>query len=221
VAAAGQRAQRRRPEAAAPAASREAVLRAALAAFVEQGFHGTSMRDIAARAGTVVSHAYYYFPSKADLLRTLMVGVTEDLIAALEAARARAGPNPATRLAAIVRAHVRLHTERQAEAFVGNTELRSLNAKDRAAVVALRDRVSAVFKAAVDDGLRAGAFRCPHRDAAVLAIVTMCTAVAGWYRAGGPLPPAAVADRYAALALAMLGCCGPTRSDGGRGATPG
>jgi len=184
---------------------REVVLQAALETFFEQGFHGTSMRTIADRAGTAISHAYYYFPSKADLLRTLMVGVTADLIASLDSARTEAGSDPAAQLAAIVRAHVRLHTERQAEAFVGNTELRSLTAQDRVAVVALRDHVAAVFKTTIDDGLRCGVFRCAHRDEAVLAIVTMCTAVAGWYRADGPASPEAVADRYADLALNLLG----------------
>lgn len=187
------------------AQARDAVLQAAIAAFAEQGYHGTSMRDIAARSGTAVSHAYYYFPSKSDLLRTLMERVTQDLIAALEAADAGAGPDPAARLAAIVRAHVRFHTERQMESFVGNTELRSLSVADRAPMIGLRDRVAAIFKAAVDDGLERKQFRCTHPHEAVLALVTMCTAVAGWYRAEGPLSPQAVADRYAALSLSMLG----------------
>lgn len=191
----------RRPE----AASRETLLRAALEAFVEHGYHGTSMREIAQRAGTAVSHAYYYFPSKADLLRTLMAGVMRDLIAALEAADAAAGPEPAARLAMLVRAHVRLHTARQAESFVGNSELRSLSADDRADIVALRDRIGTLFAAAVDAGVRDGSFACPHPHEAVLAIVTMCTAVAGWYRADGALALEEIAGRYAALALALVG----------------
>ena len=38
-----------------------------------------------------------------------------------------------------------------------------------------------------------------------LAVMTMCTAVANWYRPGGPATPEQIADRYAILALAMLG----------------
>lgn len=194
------------PVADAAPAGQETLLQAALDAFVAQGFHGTSMRDIAARAGMSVSASYYYFPSKRHLLMRIMTRVTEDLIVALEKARASAGADPAARLAAIVRAHVLLHTERQAEAFVGSSELRSLAAADRTATVALRDRVSAIFKEAIGDGLRAGVFRCPHRAEAALAITTMCTSVATWYRAGGPEPPQTIADRYAALCLRMLDC---------------
>ncbi len=188
----------------APSAGREVVLRAALEAFFEQGYHGTSMRNIAARAGTAISHAYYYFPSKADLLRALILQVTEDLLFALEEAKSKAGSNPSGQLAAMVRAHVALHTQRQAESFVGNTELRSLDGRDRERAVELRDQVGALFRAVVGQGMERGDFRCPHRDETVLAIMTMCTAVAGWYRADGPLSAATIGDRYADLALRMV-----------------
>ena len=182
-----------------------AMLRVALSLFVEQGYHGASMRNIAARAGVSVSAAYHYFPSKADMLRTIMVRVTEDLIADLQAAREDAGPDPAHRLAAVVRAHVLLHTRRQDESFVANSELRSLSPADRRKVVALRDRVGQVFKDAVAEGCRGGVFSQPYSAETVRAILTMCTAVAGWYRTGGPDRPETIAGRYAALALRMVG----------------
>ncbi len=184
---------------------REVLLKAALDTFVQKGFHGTSMRDIAARAGASISATYYYYPSKADLLKTIMRGVTEDLIAMMEAARDAAGPRPEDRFAAIVRAHVRLHTERQPEAFIGNSELRSLDPGDRAEMVALRDRAGGVLKDVLAEGLRIGTFTCPYPGEAALAILTMCTAVASWFRPGGRSTPAEVADRYAGLALAMVG----------------
>lgn len=190
-------------------AGQETLLQAALDAFVEHGFHGTSMRDIAARAGMSVSASYYYFPSKRHLLMRIMTRVTEDLIGLLERARDGAGKDPTARLAAIVRTHVLLHTQRQAEAFIGSSELRSLAAADRTIAVALRDRVAAIFKDTIGDGLRRGVFHCVHRAEATLAITTMCTAVASWYRADGPHSPHAIADRYATLSLRMLGCDRP------------
>jgi AcrR family transcriptional regulator len=186
-------------------ASRDGLLQAALQAFFEQGFHGTSMRTIATLAGTAISHAYYYFPAKSDLLKVLIFQVTEDLITDLERAEKQAGEDPAARLYAIVRSHVLLHTQRQAEAFVGNTELRSLKPEDRAQAITLRDDVTAIFKRAVADGVECGTFHCPHPAEAVLAMTTMCTAVAVWYRAGGSETPKIIAERYAALALKMVG----------------
>jgi len=202
------RTAKRRDPSTSAAAGREAVLKAALEAFFAHGFHDTSMRKIADSAGTAISHAYYYFPSKVEILRTLMIGVTTDLIHILEAARDAAGPDPVAQLAALVRNHVRLHTERQAESFVANTELRSLSAEERREIVALRDHIATLFKGVVDDGLHQGCFTTTHRDEAVLAIVTMCTAVAGWYRGDGPRSPESIADAYADLALGMVGSRG-------------
>lgn len=181
------------------------LLDAALACFVAQGYHGTTMRDIAARAGLAVSASYYYFPSKLDLLRRIMVRVTMELEAALAAAEHAAGDDPAARLAALVRAHVLFHSHRQAESFIGNSELRALPPAERAEIVAMRDRIGDHFKRAIEAGARAGGFDVPSPPAAVLAIVTMCTAVAQWYRSGGPAAPVQIADRYAALALRMVG----------------
>lgn len=189
-----------------PAVSEDRLLGAALDAFVEKGFHGTSMRDIAARAGTSVSHTYYYFPSKQDLLWRIVSGITLELIAALHAAVVAAGEDPAARLAAIVRAHVLLHAQSQDASFVGNTELRSLRPDDRRTFIGMRDEISAIFKTAIHDGLQQGRFTCPEPVETALALVTMCTAVADWYRADGPVSPSLMADRYVAIALRMAGC---------------
>ncbi|MDF3074093.1 MAG: hypothetical protein K0S54_1760 [Alphaproteobacteria bacterium] len=187
-------------------ASQEAVLLVALKCFVEQGFHGTSMRDIAGAAGSSIAAIYYHFPSKAALLRAIMTRVTEDLLAVLQQAK-RDLPrkdDAASLLAALVRAYVRFHTERREEAFVGNSELRSLEADDLAHVIGLRDKVSAQFNDAIATGLKRGVFTCEHPREAGLAVMTMCTAVANWYRPGGPATPEQIADRYAGLALSML-----------------
>lgn len=186
-------------------AGRAALLKVALDCFVEKGFHGTSMRDIAQRANASIAAIYYYFPSKADILRHIMIDVTQDLIVALERARDAAGPDAAKQLAAVVKAHVRLHTMRQGESFIGNTELRSLAPADHDHMIALRDRVAEIFRTPIQSGAKRGIFRCAYPHEATLAILTMCTAVAGWYRQDGGETPETLADRFAALALAMVG----------------
>src|SRR5690606_31678007 len=83
--------------------------------------------------------------------------------------------------------------------------LRSLDPESRRRMVALRDEASAVFREVVEAGRASGAFDCPHPHEAVLAIVTMCTAVAGWYRPDGPETARTLADRYAAFCLSIVG----------------
>jgi AcrR family transcriptional regulator len=51
---------------------REQLLREALRLFSEKAGRDASMRELARRVGIDVRTAYYYFPSKADLLRELV-----------------------------------------------------------------------------------------------------------------------------------------------------
>ena len=194
----------RDPTAATPRTD-ESLRLAALELFVERGFHGTSMREIALRAGTSVSHLYYYHPSKDDLLEAMMVGIVDDLLGLLGEALAAAGDDPGDRLRAVVEAQVRFHCERRAEAFVGRSELRSLDAEKRSHVVARYDRVTALFRGVIDDGVRQGRFDCADRKEATSAVLSMCNGVSTWYSRSGRLTPTTIAERYAALVLRMVG----------------
>jgi AcrR family transcriptional regulator len=49
----------------------DAILEAALALFVERGFHGTSVPSVAERAGVAAGTIYHYFASKEALVNAL------------------------------------------------------------------------------------------------------------------------------------------------------
>jgi AcrR family transcriptional regulator len=177
--------------------------RVALELFAERGFHGSSLRDIATRAGTNVSHLYYYFPSKAHLLRSIMLAIADSLLADLRAAAV--AEDPVARFQALVRSMVLFHAERRDEAFVGRSELRSLTDEARREVVERYDEITRLFRRTLEDGLGSGAFHCPYPAEAIFSVLAMSSAVATWYRADGPNSPATIAGRYAVLALQMIG----------------
>jgi AcrR family transcriptional regulator len=180
--------------------SDELILRAALQSFLEMGYHGTTIRSIAARGGLSVPGLYHHFASKAALLERLIDDTMDDLIASTEAAVAAAGPDPVDRFDATVMAHVRFHCERPEESFIGNSELRSLSPEAHKRTIGKRDRQQHSFDVAVAAGVEAGAFEVPAVKEASRAIVTMCTAVATWYHRKGPLAPAEVVAIYRQLA---------------------
>lgn len=64
------------------------VLDAALALFVSQGFHGTSMQQIADKASFSVGKIYKLFPSKDDLFRCLQERGMNELRAVFESGTA-------------------------------------------------------------------------------------------------------------------------------------
>jgi TetR/AcrR family transcriptional regulator, regulator of cefoperazone and chloramphenicol sensitivity len=72
------------------AATKARVLRAATELFAERGFHGTTMRDIAARAGANVASGHYHFGSKRDLY----VEVLRATFAEIRAVLSRGGVRP-------------------------------------------------------------------------------------------------------------------------------
>src|SRR5689334_1775769 len=53
---------------------RAQLMDVALALFAEQGYEGTSTRDIAAAAGVTEGLIFKYFPTKRELLRAVMAG---------------------------------------------------------------------------------------------------------------------------------------------------
>jgi AcrR family transcriptional regulator len=183
----------------------EAIREAALRLFYAQGYHATSVREIAKASGIGVASLFHHFPTKLGLLRSIIDQAMDGLLAATDQAYLAAGPDPVSKLRAIVEAHVMFAIRRGPEGTVGNSELRSLDDRSRAEIVAKRDRQQRTFDEAVGDGVRRGLFHVAHPREASRAILTMCTAVTSWYRESGPLSPEDIAKIYADLALSMVG----------------
>lgn len=181
------------------------IVAAAIDNFQARGYHGTSMRDIARDAGVNPASIYHYFPSKQDILQRLMEEVMKDVISVTNSALLRADNAPRDQLAALMRAWVLFHTERQAEALIVASELRSLDETGRRIVVALRDQQENMFRDIVDRGVADGDFTTDFPREAARAVINMGYSIASWYRRDGDLSPEEMADRYAALALSTVG----------------
>jgi AcrR family transcriptional regulator len=77
-----------------PAARRRRqLLVAATELFGAQGYHDTSMEDIAEEAGVTKPVLYQHFPSKRDLYVELLQGVGRDLVDAVSAAAGESAPH--------------------------------------------------------------------------------------------------------------------------------
>lgn len=183
---------------------RQAILSAAIRAFQEVGYHGTSMRGIASYAGITAGSIYNHFPSKQTILQEIMTRTLADGIAASRVGLLTAAPTPPAQLRGLMRAWVLFHTERRDEAVVGGSEIRSLDPDGRKVVVSLRDEQEALFRDVVHRGTADGVFATPHPLEAVRAIISMGYTIATWYRADGPRTPEQIADAYAELALATV-----------------
>lgn len=85
------------------------IMSAALACFVEKGFHQSGMRDIAARAGVSVGNLYNHFPDKTAIIAAV-AALEADEIASLLADPALAGP-PVEAFQAFMNAYLTLSSD--------------------------------------------------------------------------------------------------------------
>lgn len=180
------------------------VTASAIANFTALGYHGTSMRDIASGAGVTVASIYHHFASKQEILQEIMATTMHTVIASTQSGLKAAGPVPAEQLRAIVEAWTLFHTERQSEALIGASELRSLNAEGRLLIVSLRDEQEQIFHDVIGRGVQVGDFRTPYPLEAARAIIHMGQSLASWYRPSGELSPEQIGIRYVELAFAAV-----------------
>jgi AcrR family transcriptional regulator len=180
------------------------VLSHARDAFVKNGYHGTTVRDIARRLGQTVPAIYYHYENKQSLLVALLSKVIDELLERCALAEAEAPDDPAQRLSSLVRCIVLYTANRQDMAFL-DAEIRSLEPANRKAYVEKRDRVQDMVTRVVTDGMEQKAFLPGDSHAHARAIITMLRGIANWYRPGGHLSPQDVSDQYVTYALRIVG----------------
>jgi len=114
-----------------------AVREAAVGLIARLGYEAMSMRQLGAQVGVQAAALYRYFPTKEDLLFTLMREHMEGLLEAWNTARPAAA-DPAARLTAYVENHIAFHIERRHATHVSNMELRSLSHERLTQILKLR-----------------------------------------------------------------------------------
>lgn len=179
------------------------ILEAATALFSEKGYHGTSMREVAAAVGIKAGSLYNHFPGKEDLLFRIAHGVMVELLEGGRAAIAE-HDDAAGRLRALVHWHVVYHAEQRFRARVADEQLHALGPELRARVVAVRDEYTRLFKDILEQGRDVDGWLVRDPALITFAIGGMCTFVDTWYRDDGPLRPDEIAELYADFILAAV-----------------
>jgi AcrR family transcriptional regulator/DNA-binding XRE family transcriptional regulator len=186
-----------------PPLTLDPVLASALDAFVKTGYHGTTMRSLADHAGMSVPGIYHHYRDKQDLLvRLLDISMTE-LHWRVDSARDEASTS-VEQVALIVEALALYHTHRRELAFIGATEMRSLNDANRLRIAQSRNHIQHLLDNAIDRAVADGHLLTRNSRAAGRAISTMCTSIPQWFRSNGPSSPEQIASEYSQFALAML-----------------
>jgi AcrR family transcriptional regulator len=188
----------------ASADRREEVYSAALRLFNQQGYHATSMQDIADAVGLYKGSLYHYIGGKEDLLTRVFERAMASLLEDIEAVVSDVSLSPRDQLRLLVRAHVRAVAENLDCLSVYLHEFRALTGASFEKVRAQRERYRELVEAVVARGLELGEFVTRDVGVATLGLLGMCNWVAQWYRPAGRLSASEIGDLLADLALEGL-----------------
>jgi AcrR family transcriptional regulator len=173
--------------------------------FDRHGYHGTSVREIAAEAGLSAKDFYKHFPSKQAVLREIVEATYAAAVVQTEAAVAAAGDDPAGQLEAAVWAECDVAIRCRRSWRIAETELINLDAEDRAHVQRQRERLGGILGEIIDHGAASGVFAVDEPRATSQALTTMCAAIGSWYDPGDHEVPRQIGEAYCELAWRMAG----------------
>jgi TetR/AcrR family transcriptional regulator, cholesterol catabolism regulator len=182
---------------------RQQIQDAASALFRERGYAATSVRDIAQVLNMQGPSLYAHVASKEDLLWSIVNRAADRFNTEVGPLAAATTPPP-QRLRDMIRGHVAVVTSSQKDAAVFLHEWRFLSRERRAEIAARRDAYEALFRQAIDDGIRAGYFQAVDTPLTAMAILSALNGIATWYRADGILDADEIADNFADLFINAL-----------------
>ncbi|MEM6441189.1 MAG: TetR/AcrR family transcriptional regulator [Pseudomonadota bacterium] len=181
-------------------AAHNEVLAAAALSFKERGFAAASIDDVARRMGATKGRVYHYYRAKLDLFVDVVRHGLEVIHADVQDAEDAAGPAPAARMAAMVRAHLRsiLLDQPFHRAALQGVELHLTVAatpdqrEALAGVIALRDRHQRAFERVLAEGVAAGDFAPCDVKLRTRTLLAALNGPVAWYR---PRPGETDGDR--------------------------
>lgn len=162
------------------------------------------MKDIASALGVRAPSLYNHVAAKQDILHAIMDRAMDRAIAALGEALDGV-TDVADRLRAATESLVLDFLRNPAEVTVCNTEVRSLEPDNRAAIVAKRDYYAARVRQIIDEGCRSGRFHVRSPRLAAFAVLEMGNGAKSWFRPDGRYSDVEVARDYGEFALRIVG----------------
>ena len=179
------------------------VREAALTLFAERGYHGTSMKDIAAVLGIRAPSLYNHLESKQALLQDIILETMDSIIREQDAVLATSD-DVTEQLRRIMEAHARFHTRHSREVRINNSQFPHLEEPAQTRVRELRRCYARPWISLIERGVAEGRFETPSPRLSAYAMLQMGIGVSLWFRANGPLSESQVAYYYGDMALRLV-----------------
>lgn len=193
-----------RRSAAIPAVTKADVRQAALTLFAERGYHGTSLKDVAASLGLRTPSLYAHIESKQSLLLDIVMETVDQVVEDFDGVMAEVD-DPVERLHRATFVYALRHATHRREALVVNQDTVHLEEPNLSVAQQIRRKHEHSFRQLIVDGKKAGLFTVESPKVASFAIREMCVSVARWFRDDGDVSAPEVARQYGDYALSIVG----------------
>jgi AcrR family transcriptional regulator len=144
-----------------------------------------------------------HFRSKEEVLYRICLTAHQRTLEVVRAAAAT-GTRPAEQLHAVIEELATRQSRNHSAVRVVEYELHCLSPEHHAEVTVLRRAIDHLVRGILADGAASGAFDVPDVVGTAMALLSMCTDVARWYRTSDRWPPEELGRLYADLALRMV-----------------
>lgn len=175
--------------------SRDEIIVAAIQLFNHNGYHATTMRDIARAVSIQKPSLYHHFESKEAILQCILETGMDRLIHELNAI-VNADMDCADKLRAAIRAHAMMIAGNPEGAAVFLREDRGLGDDYLRQYLQKRDRFESCFREIIRQGMDAGIFRQADVAITAQALLGMVNWMTRWYRPAGRLTAEEIADQF-------------------------
>ncbi|MBI5322555.1 TetR/AcrR family transcriptional regulator [Bradyrhizobium sp.] len=176
-------------------AKREAVLRTAVQLFLEQGYHGTTLNDVAERLNITKPALYNYFRGKDEILyECWAIGQerVDDCIAEIDSG----GGTGLTKLRKLIVRYAEVMTTDYGKSLV-RFDVRDLTEHNRKIVRTAKKKIDRAFRAYITDGIADGSIRPCDIKLSAFAIAGSLNWIGHWYQPRGALPAEEIAKEFA------------------------
>lgn len=179
---------------------RAEIILAAAQIFRHNGYHGTSMQDIADAVELSKASLYHHVSGKQDILVSILDQALDLLIQDLGEVL-KLDLSADEKIRAAMRVYIKRLTGDPDLAAVLLMEHRSLEDELRADHIARRDRFEMLWRSMIAQGVEEGLFRSLDHSLATFAVLGVLNWMITWYRPNGRLRAEIIADQFADLVL--------------------
>lgn len=173
---------------------REAVLRAAVQLFLEQGYHRVTLNEVAERLNITKPALYNYFRGKDEILFecwSMGAELVDTVITEINAG----GGSGLSKLRKLVHAYAALMATDFGASLV-RFDLRDLTERNAAVARAAKKRIDTTFRRYIAAGTADGSIKPCDPKLAAFAIAGALNWIGHWYQRDGELSPSEIADEF-------------------------